>query len=49
MNIVLLLKKKESYLKWKLIHSKLLDKNHITNRLEIIELSKQINKQIKIN
>jgi len=42
----LITKKKESYLKWKLIHSRLVLKDHLNpkTRLELIELAKQINK-----
>ena len=42
----LITKKKDSYLKWKLIHSRLVKKDHLNNntRLELIELAKQINK-----
>ena len=39
-------KKKDSYLKWKLIHSRIVNKDHLKNssRLELIELAKKINK-----
>jgi hypothetical protein len=39
-------KKKNSYLKWKLLHSSLINKDHLNknSRLELIELVKQINK-----
>lgn len=42
----LITKKKDSYLKWKLLHSRLVKKDHLNNdtRLELIELAKQINK-----
>lgn len=42
----LITKKKDSYLKWKLIHSKLVNKDHLNNnkRIELIEMAKQINK-----
>ena len=42
----LITKKKDSYLKWKLLHSRLVNKDHFYNntRLELIELAKQINK-----
>ena len=42
----LLSKKKESYLKWKLLHSRLVLKDHLNTetRMELIELAKQINK-----
>jgi hypothetical protein len=42
----LITKKKNSYLKWKLIHSRLVIKDHLkeSTRLELIELAKQINK-----
>ena len=38
--------KKDSYLKWKLVHSRLINKDHLNNnnRLELIEQVKQINK-----
>lgn len=44
----LITKKKESYLKWKLIHSRLILKDHLNpkTRLELIELARQINKTI---
>ena len=43
---ILITKKKESYLKWKLVHSKLLNQEHldIKSRKDIIELAKLINK-----
>jgi len=39
-------KKKESYYKWKIIHTRLLEKDHLDPnlRLELIDLAKQINK-----
>lgn len=39
-------KKKDSYLKWGLIHSRLVKGGHLndTTRLELINLAKQINK-----
>jgi len=42
----LLTKKKNSYQKWKLIHSRLVNKDHLkdSSRLELIELAKQVNK-----
>lgn len=42
----LITKKKDSFLKWKLIHSRLVNKDHLNDntRLELIELAKQINK-----
>lgn len=42
----LITKKKYSYLKWKLLHSRLVKKDHLNDntRLELIELAKQINK-----
>jgi hypothetical protein len=42
----LITKKNDSYLKWKLIHSRLANKDHLkeSTRLELIELAKQINK-----
>lgn len=42
----LITKKKDSYLKWKLIHSRLINKDHFkdNSRLELIELTKKINK-----
>jgi hypothetical protein len=42
----LITKKKDSYLKWKLLHSRLVNKDHLDNntRLELIELAKRINK-----
>jgi LAGLIDADG endonuclease len=42
----LITKKKDSYLKWKLLHSRLVNKDHLNDntRLELIELAKQINK-----
>jgi len=45
---LLITKKKESYLKWKSIHSRLVLKDHLNpnTRLELIELAKQINKTI---
>nr|YP_010710796.1 hypothetical protein P2Z26_mgp20 [Gonatophragmium mori]WCZ71160.1 hypothetical protein [Gonatophragmium mori] len=41
-------KKLQSYLKWKLVHSKLIAKDHLNSetRLELIKLVKQINKTI---
>ena len=38
-------KKKDSYLKWKLLHSRLINKDHLDNitRLELIKISKEIN------
>ena len=38
--------KKNSYLKWKLIYFRLINKDHLNNKFikELIELSKQINK-----
>ena len=45
----LITKKKDSYLKWKLCHSRLVNKDYLNDRtrLELIELAKQIN-QTKI-
>lgn len=42
----LITKKKDSYLKWKLLHSRIINKDHLNDniRLELIELAKQINK-----
>ena len=42
----LITKKKNSYLKWKLLHSKLTNKDHLNNDLrpKLVELAKQINK-----
>jgi hypothetical protein len=42
----LITKKNDSYLKWKLIHSRLVNLDHLkdSTRLELIELAKQINK-----
>ena len=39
-------KKKESYLKWKLLHSRLVLKDHLNpkSRLELIEQAREINK-----
>lgn len=44
----LITKKKDSYLKWKLIHSRLVNGDHLndTSRIELINLAKQINKDI---
>jgi hypothetical protein len=44
----LITKKSESYSKWKIIHSKLVKKDHFNknNRQELISLAKQINKNI---
>lgn len=44
----LITKKKDSYLKWKLIHSRLVKGDHLKNetRLELINMAKQINKTI---
>jgi hypothetical protein len=44
----LITKKKDSYLKWKLIHSRLVKGDHLNNttRIELISLAKQINKAI---
>ena len=44
----LITKKKDSYLKWKLIHSRLIKGDHLndTTRLELVNLAKQINKAI---
>lgn len=41
-------KKKDSYYKWKILHSRLENKDHLNpvTRLELIDLSKQINKLI---
>ena len=42
----LITKKNNSYLKWKLLHYRLLNKDHLNNniKLELVELAKQINK-----
>lgn len=42
----LITKKQDSYSKWKLLHSRLVKKDHLNDntRLELIELAKQINK-----
>jgi cytochrome c oxidase subunit 1 len=42
----LITKKKDSYLKWKLIHSKLVKGDHLNNknRLELVNMAKKINK-----
>lgn len=42
----LITKKNDSYLKWKFIHSRLVNKDHLkeSSRLELIDLAKQINK-----
>ena len=47
-NYNLMSKKKDSYLKWKLLYSRLINKDHLNNdtRLELINLAKQINKTI---
>jgi hypothetical protein len=39
-------KKRDSYLKWKILYSRLLKKDHLdcNLRLELVELAKQINK-----
>ena len=44
----LITKKKDSYLKWKFIHSKIVKGDHLnyTSRLELVNLAKQINKAI---
>lgn len=44
----LISKKKDSYLKWKSLYNKLVNKDHLNNetRLELIKLAKQINKSI---
>jgi LAGLIDADG endonuclease len=44
----LITNKKDSYLKWKLLHSRLVNKDHLNDktRLELIELARQINKTI---
>lgn len=44
----LITKKKDSYLKWKLIHSRLVKGDHLkdTTRLELVNQAKQINKAI---
>lgn len=44
----LITKKKDSYLKWKLIHSRLVKGDHLndTTRLELIKMAKDINKNI---
>ena len=41
-------KKKDSYLKWKSLYNRLINKDHLNNdtRLELINLAKQINKTI---
>jgi len=45
---MLITKKKDSYLKWKLLHSRLVNKDHLNKdtRLELIELAKEINKTV---
>jgi hypothetical protein len=42
----LITKKQDSYLKWKLTHSRIVNKDHLkdSSRLELIELAKKINK-----
>ena len=42
----LITKKKDSYLKWKILHSRLVNKDHLNGktRLELIDLAKNINK-----
>lgn len=44
----LITNKKDSYLKWKLLHSRLVNKDHLNDntRLKVIELAKQINKKV---
>ena len=46
----LITKKKDSYLKWKSLYSRLIEKDHLNNemRAELIYLAKQINKTIEI-
>jgi len=48
-DFILCTKKKESYLNWKSMYKKLLEKDHLKDdtRLELINLSKQINKKEK--
>ena len=48
-DFILCTKKKESYLKWKSMYKRLLEKDHLKDdtRLELINLSKQINKKDK--
>ena len=45
-NYNLISKKKDSYLKWKSLYNRLVNKDHLSNdtRLELINLAKQINK-----
>ena len=47
-NYNLMSKKKDSYLKWKSLYNRLINKDHLNNdtRLELINLAKQINKTI---
>ena len=47
-NYSLLSKKKDSYLKWKSLYNRLVNKDHLNNetRLELINLAKQINKAL---
>jgi len=47
-NYNLISKKKDSYLKWKLLYEKLINKDHLNSetRLELIKLAKQINKTL---
>ena len=47
-NYNLMSKKKDSYLKWKSLYNRLVNKDHLNNdtRLELINLAKQINKTI---
>jgi hypothetical protein len=42
----LITKKRDSYLKWKLVHSKLVTGDHLNeeSRLKLVNLAKQINK-----
>lgn len=44
-------KKKESYLKWKSLYNRLVNKDHLNSetRLELINLAKQINKHYNTN
>lgn len=47
-NYSLISKKKDSYLKWKSLYNRLVNKDHLNNgtRLELINLAKQINKAL---
>nr|AMX22259.1 LAGLIDADG endonuclease [Cryphonectria parasitica] len=47
-NFNLMSKKKDSYLKWKSLYNKLVNKEHLNSdtRLELIKLAKQINKLV---